>query len=351
MRIHGLTQRFTISRGLKIRNSKLETRNFPLKVLTVATRGGALATAQTEIVNAGLQRIYPDLKIEIKTVATRGDRDRRTALWDLKDSGFFTSQVEDALLAGEADLAVHSFKDLPTRLREGLTIAAVCDRAFPEDCMVSPNPISAIEQLGNSAKIGTSSLRRAVQIRRLRKDLEPAPIRGNVQTRLRKVDKGESFGLAQDRFDAVILARAGLERLGLGDKISFCFDPRQFIPAPAQGALAVQTRSDDAQTRKLVAAIDNAKARIITSAERQILVTMQCGCHAPVGAFADIVGDNIEICAFISDLQGENLVRREIVGPASKGQAFAEQIAQELLQDGGSEILARLEKARNTNGT
>jgi len=334
VRIHGLTQRFAISRGLKIRNSKFETQNLPLKVLTVAARGGALAIAQTEIVNAGLQRIYPELKIEIKTVATRGDRDRRTALWDLKDSGFFTSQVEDALLAGEADLAVHSFKDLPTRLREGLTIAAVCDRAFPEDCLVSPNPISAIEQLGNSAKIGTSSLRRAVQIRRLRKDLEPVPIRGNVQTRIRKLDKGE--------FDAVILARAGLERLGLGDKISFCFDPRNFIPAPAQGALAVQTRETDIEIGKVVAAIDDEKVRMVTFAERQVLATMQCGCHAPVGAFANIVGDNIEICAFISDLQGENLVRREIVGPASKGQALAEQLAQELLQDGGREILAKL---------
>jgi len=334
VRIHGLTQRFAISRGLKIRNSKFETQNLPLKVLTVAARGGALAIAQTEIVNAGLQRIYPELKIEIKTVATRGDRDRRTALWDLKDSGFFTSQVEDALLAGEADLAVHSFKDLPTHLREGLTIAAVCDRAFPEDCLVSPNPISAIEQLGNSAKIGTSSLRRAVQIRRLRKDLEPVPIRGNVQTRIRKLDKGE--------FDAVILARAGLERLGLGDKISFCFDPRNFIPAPAQGALAVQTRETDIEIGKVVAAIDDEKVRMVTFAERQVLATMQCGCHAPVGAFANIVGDNIEICAFISDLQGENLVRREIVGPASKGQALAEQLAQELLQDGGREILAKL---------
>ncbi len=330
-----------------------------MKVLTVATRGGQLAIVQTKIVTAALRRLCPDIKIEIKTVATRGDRDRRTALWDLKDSGFFTSQVEDALLAGEADFAVHSFKDLPTRLREGLTIAAVCDRQFAEDCLAACEPVSSIKQLPDSARIGTSSLRRAVQLKQLRKDLQPMPIRGNVQTRLRKVDKGESFGSVQarpeqgrgDRFDAVILARAGLERLGLGDKISFCFDPRQFIPAPAQGALAVQTRSDDAETRKLIAAIDNAKARIITFAERQILVTMQCGCHAPVGAFANIVGDNIEICAFISDLQGENLVRREIVGFASKGQAFAEQIAQELLRDGGSEILARLEKVENADSS
>jgi len=314
-----------------------------MKILTVATRGGQLAIVQTKIVTAALQRLCPDIKIEIKTVATRGDRDRRTALWDLKDSGFFTSQVEDALLAGEADFAVHSFKDLPTRLREGLTIAAVCDRQSAEDCLVAREPVSSIEQITESAIVGTSSLRRAVQIRRLRPDLQAVPIRGNVQTRLRKLDKG--------RFDAVILARAGVERIGLGGKISFCFDPRQFIPAPAQGALAVQTRSDDAVTRKLVAAIDNAKARIITFAERQILVTMQCGCHAPVGAFANIVGDNMEICAFISDLQSENLVRREIVGPASKGQGLAEQLAQELLQDGGREILAKLEKAENADGS
>jgi hydroxymethylbilane synthase len=322
-----------------------------MKILTVATRDGALALAQTKIVTAALQKIYSDIKIEIKIVATTGDRDRRTALWDLKDSGFFTSQIEDALLTGEADLAVHSFKDLPTRPREGLTITAVCDRRFAEDCLVGREHVNSIEQMAESAKIGTSSLRRAVQIRRLRPDLQAVPVRGNVQTRLRKLDKGESFGLAQDRFDAVILARAGLERLGLGGKISFCFDPRNFIPAPAQGALAVQTRTDDGQTRKLAAGIDNAKARIITFAERQILVTMQCGCHAPVGAYADIVGDNIDICAFISDLQGERFVRREIVGPASKGQALAEQIAQQLLQDGGREILAKLEKAKTSNGS
>jgi len=322
-----------------------------MKILTVATRGGQLAVVQTKVVAAALQRLYPDIKIETKIVATRGDRDRRTALWDLKDSGFFTSQVEDALLAGEADLAVHSFKDLPTRPREGLTIAAVCQRQFAEDCLVASEPVSSIKQLPDSARIGTSSLRRAVQLKQLRKDIQPMPIRGNVQTRLRKVDKGESFGLAQDGFDAVILARAGLERLGLGEKISICFDPRQFIPAPAQGALAVQVRTDDAETDKLIAAIDDKKLRTVTLAERQVLVTMQCGCHAPVGAYANIVGDNIEICAFISDLQGERFIRQEIVGPASKGQGLAEQLAQELLRAGGGEILAKLEKAKTANGT
>jgi len=322
-----------------------------MRVLTVATRGGELALAQAEIVADALRRIYPDIEVKIKKVTTKGDQDRRTVLWDLKTSGFFTSRVEDVLLAAEADLAVHSFKDLPTRLREGLSIAAVCDRQFAEDCLVAREPVSSIEQLPASAKIGTSSLRRAVQLRRLRKGLEPVPIRGNVQTRIRKLDKGDSFGSAQDRFDAVILARAGVERIGLGEKISFCFDPRQFIPAPAQGALAIQTRSDDAETSRLVAAIDDAKFRTITFAERQVLVTMQCGCRAPVGAFAEITGEDIKICAFISDLQGEDFIRREIVGPAVKAQALGKQLAQELLQDGGRKILAKLGNVETVNGS
>ena len=301
------------------------------EVLTVATRGGTLAVAQTETVVRALTKIQPDVRINIKTITTRGDRDRRTVLWNLRDTGFFTSQVEDALLAGQADFAVHSFKDLPTRQREGLTIAAVCDRRFAEDCLVAATPISSMEELRSTAKIGTSSLRRAAQIRRLRRDLQPTPIRGNVQTRIKRLEEG--------KFDAIILARAGMERLGLTEKISHCFDPKQFIPAPAQGALAVQTRSDDIATTKLVAAIDDNKARTATFAERQILVTMQCGCHAPVGAFTEIAGDDITICAFISDLQGQEFLAREITGPASRAVDLARQIANKLLEAGGRKIL------------
>ncbi len=307
-----------------------------MDVLTVATRGGRLAIAQTEIVISVLKKIHPDVQIKIKKVTTEGDRDKRTALWKLKTSGFFTSQVEDCLLAGEADFAVHSFKDLPTRQREGLTIAAVCDRQFAEDCLITADSVSSIDQLRAAAKIGTSSLRRVVQLRRLREDLEPTPIRGNVLTRIRLLE--------ERKFDAIILARAGMERLGLGEKVSFCFDPKQFIPAPAQGALAIQTRSGDAATSKLIAAIDDKVARTIAFAERQILVTTQCGCHAPVGAFAKIDGDDIEICAFVSDLEAENFVRREITGPVVEAGKLAEKIANELLEAGGKEILKKLER-------
>jgi hydroxymethylbilane synthase len=307
-----------------------------MSILTVATRGGALAIAQTQIIIDRLREIHPQLQFRIKKITTKGDRDKKTSLWQLKTSGFFTSQVEDTLLAGEADFAVHSFKDLPTQQREGLSIAAVCDRQFAEDCILSSEVVSSIEQLKRSAKIGTSSLRRMVQLKRLRQDLKPTPIRGNVTTRIRLLEEG--------KFDAIILARAGVERLGLAKRISFCFEPRDFIPAPAQGALAVQTRADDTATNRLIAAIDDKKMRTVTLAERQILVTMQCGCHAPAGAFAEIDGDDIKIRAFISDYEGKNFIRWEITGPTDQAKKSAEKLAKELLEAGGRETLKKLEK-------
>jgi len=315
-----------------------------MDVLTAATRGGDLAIAQTRIIISALKKTHPDIQIKVRKITTKGDRDKRTALWDLKStcpehcrgSGFFTSQVEDALLAGEADFAVHSFKDLPTQQRKGLAIPAVCERTFVEDCLIANDAVGSIRQLRQSAKIGTSSLRRAAQIKHLRADLNPVPIRGNVPTRIKLLKEG--------KFDAIILARAGIERLGLGGKISLCFDPEQFIPAPAQGALAVQTRTDDSTATELIAAIDNEKLRTITFAERQVLVTMQCGCHAPVGAFAKIVGNDMEIRAFISDLEGKNFISRRLTGPAVDADNLAEKIANELLNAGGREILEKLEK-------
>jgi len=303
-----------------------------MKPLTVATRPGRLAIAQTQIVISKLNEKYPDTKFEIRQVTTKGDRDRRTALWNLKDSGFFTSKVEDVLLAGEADLAVHSFKDLPTKERKGLTIAAICDRQYAEDCLLATKNIRSLEQLRSSAKVGTSSLRRTAQLKYLRQDLQLVLIRGNVQTRIRLLDEG--------KVDAIVLARAGVERLGLGKRISFCFEPKQFLPAPAQGTLAVQTRTHDVATTKLVAAIDDGIARMLACAERQILVTMKCGCHAPVGAFAELVGKSIEISAFISDLKVKNFIKRKLTGPAEQTNQLAVKLAEELLDAGGREILA-----------
>jgi hydroxymethylbilane synthase len=299
--------------------------------LTAATRAGDLAVFQTKKVLAMLKKIRPEINIEIKTITTTGDSDRRTALWDLKDTGFFTSQLEDALVAKDADFAVHSFKDLPTLSRNGLKITAICDRNFVEDCLVSNFKVESIEQLPEGAKIGTSSLRRAAQIKHMRDDLQIVPVRGNVKTRIRKLEDGD--------YDAIVLARAGLERLGLGEKISFIFNPNEFIPAPAQGALAIQTRTDDKKTNKIIELINDKNAETETSAERKILNVLQCGCHAPVGAYAKINESRIKIQAFISNPDGTCYIARTKEGDTEEAEVIAENLAKELLEAGGREIL------------
>ena len=307
-----------------------------MDVLTVATRRGELAIAQTRFIIASLKAKYPNVEVRIKEITTAGDRDRRTALWNLKDTGFFTSVLEEALLAGEADFAVHSFKDLPTREREGLAVTAICDRKWPEDCLLAKQPVGSIDELPGSTRVGTSSLRRAAQLRHLRPDLELVPLRGNVQTRIRKLHTTD--------LDAIVLARAGLERLGLTKEIFVIFDPRKFIPAPAQGALAVQTRSDDERTVGIVKSIDDDASRAVSLAERQVLVTMKCGCHAPVGAYARSRHGVVEIHAFIADVQSENMLNKDIEGPVSQARQLGERIATELLDAGGREILRELER-------
>jgi hydroxymethylbilane synthase len=294
------------------------------KTLIVATRGGALATAQTQIVVSALKKIHPDIDIQVKKIASEGDKDRKTTLWELKSTGFFTSQLEDALLANQADAAVHSFKDLPTTIREGLTVAAILERRFPEDCLVSAKLIKSLDELPKGAKVGTSSLRRTVQLKRLREDLQCVPIRGNVTTRLRKLEQGD--------FDAIVLARAGLERLGLDDKISIVFDPAKFIPSPAQGALAVEIRDDDSETKEIVSKLDDKDARKTTTVERQVFAALRCGCHAPAGVFAKISGDQITISGCFSEPDGKNFVQSAVSGPVADYEILTQTLAAKLLQ-------------------
>jgi hydroxymethylbilane synthase len=294
------------------------------KTLIVATRGGSLALAQTQIVVSAFDKLNPALDVRIKKITSEGDKDRRTTLWELKSTGFFTSRLEEALLSGEADVAVHSFKDLPTEQREGLTVAAVLDRRYPEDCLVSAAPIKSVDELPEGAKIGTSSLRRTVQLKRLREDLQCVPIRGNVTTRLKKLERGD--------FDAVILARAGLERLGLGGRASVVFDPTQFIPAPAQGALAVQIRADDTETKEIISKLDDKNVRITTTAERLVFSALQCGCHAPAGVFARLNGDQITISGCFSDPDGQNFVQSTVSGLVSDSETIAQTLATKLLR-------------------
>lgn len=313
-----------------------------MKVLTVVTRRGELALTQTRTVIAALQEKHPGLEVRVNEVISAGDRDRRTALWDLKDTGFFTSQLEDALLAREADLAVHSFKDLPTQERAGLAVTAIYNRQWPEDCLLAKRPVGSLDELPQAARVGTSSLRRVAQLRHLRPDLELVPLRGNVQTRIRKLQTTD--------LDAIILARAGLERLGLAEMISIIFDPKQFIPAPAQGALAIQTRSDDQETVKIVQSLDDQSARALVLAERQVLVTLKCGCHAPVGAYAERNGEAMEVHAFIADVEGRNMIHKQTKGAVSEAVSLGGRVAQDLLDAGGRKILRQLEKEQGKGG-
>ena len=305
-----------------------------MKTLIIAARPGRLSLAQTNLVVSKLLKLRPDVDFKLLQIKTEGDRDTKTSLWHLKTTGFFTSGIEQAVLEGQADLAVHSFKDLPTKQTEGLQISAVCCRDFVEDCLVCRENISSIDKLKTAAKVGTSSLRRAVSLKRLRRDLQILPIRGNITTRIEKLKAGQ--------FDAIVLARAGIERLGLAHIISFVFNPKEFIPAPAQGALAVQTRSSDKFTTDLVSAIDDHSAHITTAAERRILIKTRCGCHAPLGAFAKINNKRISINAFISDLQGDNFLQMAIDRPVNAYLKAADELAGELLKNGGSEILKKM---------
>ncbi|MBN2456127.1 MAG: hydroxymethylbilane synthase [Sedimentisphaerales bacterium] len=305
-----------------------------MKVLRVATRSTVLALAQAEIVIAALKEISPDVRFEIVKITTRGDEDRSTALWEIKSTGFFTSKVEQALLAGEADLAVHSFKDLPVPQTKGLTIAAVCDRKFAEDCLIASAHLTSIDELAEGAKIGTSSLRRSVQIRNLRKDINIVPVRGSVTTRIRLPLEGT--------VDAVVVARAAMERLGAGDKISFCFKPEDFIPAAAQGALAVQTRSEDTVTTSLIAKINDWHAQISSVTERIVIQNLECGCRAPAGVFAQVVDEDVIIRAFLSDVEGESLIKCSIKGSIKSAPELAIKLANEILNSGGKEILDHL---------
>lgn len=308
-----------------------------VKALRIATRGSALAFAQTKLVADALKEHSPDLEIQIKTITTSGDQDRISPLWKMSGSGFFTTQVEQALIDGTADIAVHSYKDLPTQITEGLIIAAIGKRDYPQDAVISNEKIRSISEFPEGTVIGTSSPRRIAQIRHKRPDLAVKPIRGNVETRLRKVRQGE--------YNAVILARAGLERLDLSKEITFTLDPADFIPAPAQGALAVQCRNDNQELISLLQCLHHEPTAITVSAERRVLSALHPGCHAPAGVFASLANHAIMIRAFVAGLDGKRFIMEVIDGPVSQANALADTLTDQLFKAGADDILKDFENA------
>jgi len=302
-----------------------------MEQIRIATRSSTLALIQTQIVVEAISRHHPKIDFEIVEIKSHGDIDKKSPLWKLSETGFFTTAIEDALRENIADIAVHSYKDLPIGETNGFVVAAVLDRKFCQDCMVCNNKIASLDDLPKGAKIGTSSLRRKAQLLHLRPDLKCEPIRGNVHTRISQVEKGQ--------LDGTILAYAGIERLELTDKISFSFNPAEFVSAPAQGALAVQARANDNDVLKLLSGIDDKVSRITSDTERLVLHKIKAGCHAPAGVFAQIAGGEITVYAFVSDENGQKIISHKTQGAVESAHSVAEKLANELLKFGAAELL------------
>ena len=311
-----------------------------VRVLRLATRGSALALAQSRLVVDGLRAAWPGLRVELVTVVTEGDRRRDVPAAALGGKGIFTAAVQQAVLDGRADLAVHSAKDLPAAQVPGLVLAAVPERDDPRDVLVGRHRLTGLDDLAPGARVGTGSPRRVALLHWLRPDLELVPIRGNVDSRVRRVHAGE--------LDAVVLAAAGLRRLGLAREAAVPLDPEIFTPAPGQGALAVEAREDDTDALGLLSALTHRPSRVTLRAERSFLQRLGGSCTLPAGALAGGPGaaGPLEIQGFLSALDGKGLVRERLRGPADDPEGLGRTLADRLLDASGPEVRALVEDSR-----
>lgn len=290
--------------------------------IILGTRGSQLARWQTSWVAEQLRARAPNIEIVIETIATQGDRVLDTPLSQVNDKGVFTREIETALIERRIDAAIHALKDLPTDLPDGLTLAAIGEREDVRDALVSRLNLG-LEVLPHGARVGTSSLRRAAQLRAHRPDLNIVDIRGNVDTRLRKS--------LTDEYDAIVVAVAGLVRLGFVGRIAEYLSLDVMLPAPGQGALAVETRADDAHTRALVALLDHTPTHAATNAERAFLRALGGGCRTPIAAYAQVNGDALRLRGLIANEDGTNVRRGVVNGDARDAESLGEKLAHELL--------------------
>ena len=302
-------------------------------VLKIGTRQSLLALWQSNHIAACLRKKYPECEVVLKKIVTKGDRILDVPLAQIGGKGLFTKEIEEDLLSGEVDLAVHSLKDMPTVLPEGLCLTAITERANVGDAFVS-NKYDSFAELPLGAVVGTSSLRRKAQLLAARPDLTIRDLRGNVDTRLRKLDEG--------LYDAVILAAAGLERLGHGDRIKAVIPSDVCLPAVGQGALAIECRTDDAEVRQMLDFLNDMPTVHATNAERAFLGLLEGGCQVPIGVHADVEGDKIKIEAIIAALDGSTVLRDTIEGAAVDAVALGQELGKKMLANGGQEILAAI---------
>jgi len=308
-----------------------------VKPVRIGTRGSALALWQANFIAEALHRLH-SVETEMIRIRTSGDRMQAAPVAQINEQigaeaggkGIFIKELEEALLAGAIDLAVHSMKDVPTEIPDGLGFAAITRREDPRDCLIARTG-RALKYLPAGARIGTSSLRRQAQLRHYRADLEAVDLRGNVDTRLKKLDAGE--------FDAIVLAMAGVNRLGAANRITQVLDTETMLPAVGQGALGIEIRLRDAETAKLVGALDDFETRTCLNAERALLRELQGGCQVPLGALARLANDEVHLEAAVFSLDGSEFVRREIRAPDYAAREAGECLAQTLIEAGADRIL------------
>tara|TARA_R110002111_G_scaffold223431_2_gene285372 strand:- start:2433 stop:3362 length:930 start_codon:yes stop_codon:yes gene_type:complete len=303
------------------------------RTIKIATRKSPLAMWQAEFVRDRLLELHPDLNIELIRMTTQGDNILDTPLAKVGGKGLFVKELEQGMLAGDADIAVHSMKDVPMAFPEGLHLPVICQREDPRDAFVS-NRYATLDELPAGSRVGTSSLRRECQLRGHRPDLEVLPLRGNVNTRLAKLDDGQ--------FDAIILASAGLKRLGFEDRIREALTPEQSLPAVGQGAVGIETRIDDEEINALLAPLRCPRTWIVVSAERAMNKRLAGGCQVPIAGFALIDHDEVWLRGLVGRPDGTRMLYADARAKVEDAEALGEAIAENLLSQGADEILAEV---------
>ncbi|HZS41273.1 MAG TPA: hydroxymethylbilane synthase [Polyangia bacterium] len=315
-----------------------------MTTLRIATRGSALALWQAEHVRDRLRALDAELRVELLVLKTRGDKIVDRALSEVGGKGLFVKEIEEAVLDGRADLAVHSMKDLPADVPAELVIAAVPEREDARDALVVAPSSSArgVDSLQPGARVGTSSLRRVCQLRARRPDLVLVPLRGNVDTRVRKLDAGE--------LDAIVLACAGLKRLGHAERITAALSAEESLPAIGQGALAIECRAADSETRARLAALDHRATALAVAAERGFLARLEGDCKTPLAAHATLEGERLTIHGLVGATDGSELLRERLEGVAANGPMLGRLLAEKLLERGADRLLAKNRAADPVGG-
>ncbi|MEA2083605.1 MAG: hydroxymethylbilane synthase [Thermodesulfobacteriota bacterium] len=311
------------------------------KLVKIGTRASLLAMAQSNWVKNSIEKQYSDVTVELVKIVTKGDKILDVPLAKVGGKGLFVKEIEEALLRKEVDIAVHSMKDVPSELPDELHLGIITKREDPRDAFVS-NHYLFMEDLPQGAKVGTSSLRRKSQLAALRPDLVIKDLRGNLDTRLRKLDEG--------MYHAIILAAAGLNRLGLSDRAMSCFAPDIMLPAVGQGAVGIELRKEDEELLKGLSFLDDRDTAVAVTAERGFLKRLEGGCQVPIGAFAEIENGRVTLTGLVAEVDGGKVIRESVSGSMTDAESLGRNLAEEILKLGGEKILAEVYDTQGNNG-